>query len=286
VSGLDVRRFDEPDELITLPRVTSQVVVLGEVHVARLVHEPGWQWSRDVKPVVGTPSCVHHHQGVLLSGRMRFETDAGAERVVGPGEAYDIPPGHDGMVVGDEPAVAIEFAGVRGWGKPPENGERVVATLLVTDIVGSTAVAVRVGDAGWKELLARHGDRVRLALDRFRGFEVATTGDGFLAMFDGAARAVRCAAAVREAARQDGLQVRAGVHSGEVERQAGNLRGVAVHAVTRIAALAGPGEVLVEAAAAGLLEGSALALEDAGEHELKGLPGRRRVYRLLEEGAG
>ena len=150
----------------------------------------------------------------------------------------------------------------------------------MTDIVGSTDLAARLGDAAWKEVLGGHGDRVRRQLDRYRGLEVATTGDGFLALFDGAARAVRCAAAIRERAQDDGLQIRAGVHSGEVEPQAGNVRGIAVHAVTRIAALAQPGEVLVSAPAVGLLEGSDLELEDAGEYELRGLPGRRRVYRL------
>lgn len=281
MGALQSKRFDEPDELITLPLLTWQVVVLGEVYVARSVHEPGWRWSEHVKPVVGTPSCQHHHQGVVLSGQMEIETDAGARRQIGAGEAYEVPPGHDSWVVGDEPMVTIEFSGVRGWAKPTEAGERVVATLLVTDIVGSTAVAAELGDAAWTERLARHGDHVRVQLDRFRGFEVTTTGDGFLAMFDGAARAVRCAAAIRDGAEEEGLRIRAGVHSGEIERQADNIRGVAVHAVARIAALADPGEVLVSAPAASLLEGSDLALEDAGEHELKGLPGRRRLHRLV-----
>jgi class 3 adenylate cyclase len=278
---LQSKRFDEPDELITLPLLTWQVVVLGEVYVARSVHEPGWRWSEHVKPVVGTPSCQHHHQGVVLSGQMEIETDAGARRRIGAGEAYEVPPGHDSWVVGDEPMVTIEFTGVRGWAKPTEAGERVVATLLVTDIVGSTAVAAELGDAAWKERLARHGDMVRIQLDRFRGLEVTTTGDGFLAMFDGAARAVRCAAAIRDRAEEESLRIRAGVHSGEIERQADNIRGVAVHAVARIAALAEPGEVLVSDSAASLLEGSDLALEDAGEHELRGLPGRRRLHRLV-----
>jgi class 3 adenylate cyclase len=281
--GIVSKSFDEPDELVTQPLVTVQVVVLGEVYVARTVHQPGWSWSEHVQPVAGTTTCLHHHQGVALSGQVEVEMEGGARRIVRAGEAFDIPPGHLSRVVGDEPYVSIEFAGVRGWAKSPDAGERVVATLLVTDIVGSTDVAVRLGDAAWKELLAGHGDRVRRELDRFRGLEVATTGDGFLALFDGAARAVRCAAAIRDRAEDDGLRIRAGVHSGEVERQAGNVRGVAVHAVTRIAALAEPGEVLVSAPAVGLLEGSDLELEDAGEHELKGLPGRRRVYRL---GAG
>ena len=278
---LQSKRFDEPDELITLPLLRSEVVILGEVYLARSTHEPGWRWSEHVKPVVGTPSCQHHHMGVIVSGQMEVETDAGARRRIGAGEALEVPPGHDAWVVGDEPMVTIEFTGVRGWGKPAETGERVVATLLVTDIVDSTSVAAELGDAAWKERLARHGDRVRIQLDRFRGFEITTTGDGFLAMFDGAARAVRCAAAIRDVAAEDGLRIRAAVHSGEIERQADNVRGVAVHAVARIAALAEPGEVLVSTSAASLLEGSDLALEDAGEHELRGLAGRRRLHRLL-----
>jgi class 3 adenylate cyclase len=280
MARLQSRLFEEPDELVTLPLVTVQVVLLGEAHVARLVHQPGWSWAEHVKPVAGTPSCQHHHQGVVLEGEVEIETDTGARRILRAGEAFEVPPGHNARVIGDKPFVTIEFAGVHGWAKPAEAGERFVATLLVTDIVDSTKVAVRLGDAAWKELLARHNEGVRIQLDRFRGVEVNTTGDGFLAFFDGAARAVRCAAAIRDSALQDRLQIRAGVHSGEVERDAGNLRGVAVHAVTRIAALANPGEVLVSAPTVSLLEGGSLRLEDAGEHELKGLAGARRIYRL------
>ena len=281
MARLQSKRFDEPDELVTLPLVTVQVVLLGEAHVARLVHQPGWSWAEHVKPVAGTPSCQHHHQGVVLEGQVEIETETGARRILRAGEAFEIPPGHNARVIGEEPFVTIEFGGVHGWAKPAEAGERFVATLLVTDIVDSTKVAVRLGDATWKELLARHNEGARIQLDRFRGVEVNTTGDGILAFFDGAARAVRCAAAVRDGALRDGLQIRAGIHSGEVERDAGNLRGVAVHAVTRIAALANPGEVLVSAPTASLLEGAGLRLEDAGEHELKGLAGARRVYRLM-----
>ncbi len=281
MARLQSKRFDEPDELVTLPFVTVQVVLLGEAHVARLVHQPGWSWAEHVKPVAGTPSCQHHHQGVVLEGEVEIETDTGARRILRAGEAFEVPPGHNARVIGEEPFVTIEFGGVHGWAKPAEAGERFVATLLVTDIVDSTKVAVRLGDAAWKELLARHNEGARIQLDRFRGVEVNTTGDGILAFFDGAARAVRCAAAVRDRALRDGLQIRAGIHSGEVERDAGNLRGVAVHAVTRIATLANPSEVLLSAPTASLLEGAGLRLEDAGEHELKGLAGARRVYRLV-----
>jgi class 3 adenylate cyclase len=280
--GMTSKRFDEPDEVVTLPLAREEVVILGEVHVGRTTHQPGWSWAEHVKPVAGTPTCLFHHRGFVVSGRMQFETDDGAVRVLGPGDAFDVEPGHNARVVGDEPCVTIDFAGVRGWGKVPEVGERVVATLLVTDIVDSTAAAVRLGDVRWKALLERHDERVRLELDRFRGLEVDTTGDGFLAMFDGASRAVRCAAAIAGVAAEEGLQVRAGIHSGEVEREGRALRGVAVHAATRIAALAQPGEVLVSDAAVALVEGSSVELADAGEHDLRGLPGRRRLYRLTE----
>jgi class 3 adenylate cyclase len=281
MARLQSKRFDEPDELVTLPLVTVQVVLLGEAHVARLVHQPGWSWAEHVKPVAGTPSCQHHHQGVVLHGEVEIETDIGARRILRAGEAFEIPPGHNARVIGDEPFVTVEFGGVHGWAKPAEAGERFVATLLVTDIVDSTKVAVRLGDAAWKELLARHNEGVRIQLDRFCGVEVNTTGDGFLAFFDGAARAVRCAAAVRDGALQDGLQIRAGIHSGEVERDAGNLRGIAVHAVTRIAALANTGDVLVSAPTVSLLEGAGFRLEDAARTQGTG----RRSSRLPRSGA-
>jgi class 3 adenylate cyclase len=281
VPGLISKRFDEPDEVVALPLAREDVVILGEVHVGRTTHQPGWSWAEHVKAVAGTPSCLHHHQGFVVSGQMQFETDDGVVRILGPGDAFDVQPGHNARVVGDEPCVTIDFAGVRGWGKPPESGERVVATLLVTDIVGSTATAARLGDLRWKALLGRHNDRVRVELDRYRGLEVHTTGDGFLVMFDGASRAVRCAAAIARAAEHDDLQIRAGVHSGEVEREGRTLRGVAVHAATRIASLAEPGDVFVSDASFALLEGSSLELEDAGEHDLRGLPGQRRLYRLI-----
>ncbi len=282
MTGLMSKRFDEPDDVINVSNCTGQIVTLGEVFVGRYVYEPGWIWSLHVKPVVGTPDCRHHHQGVVLSGRMQIDMSDGARRIFGPGDVFNIPPGHDAFVVGDEACVMIMFTGVRGWAKPNTGEERVLATLLVTDIVGSTALAGRLGDVRWKEVLAQHSDRVRRELDQYRGLEIATTGDGFLAMFDGTARAVRCGAAICSAARLDGMEVRAGVHVGEVERHADNLRGMAVHVASRIASLAGAGEVFVSATAATLLEGAGLALTDAGEHELKGVEGRRRVFRLAE----
>ncbi|HSL30817.1 MAG TPA: adenylate/guanylate cyclase domain-containing protein [Anaerolineales bacterium] len=282
---LQSKRFDEPDEFISHPRLQGQIVLLGETYVGRYIHHPGWRWSTDMKPLVGTPSCQYHHQGVVVSGYMQVTTAEGAQRVLGPGEAFDIPPGHDARVLGEEPFVSIEFLGVRDWARPRTSEERVLATLLFTDIVGSTAIAARLGDAAWKQLLTRHFDRVRLELDRFRGYELKTTGDGFLAMFDGTVRAVHCATAICKAAGRDGLEVRAGVHSGEVERYVDKVEGVAVHVAARIMALAGPGEVWLSASTASLLEGADMSLLDLGEHELKGLEGRRRLYRLSGDSA-
>ena len=175
--------------------------------------------------------------------------------------------------------VEVEYAGGRGWASPPSTSASSRLSSLPTSSVRLRSRRIWATRRG-RSASDATPTGVRLELDRFRGFEIATTGDGFLAMFDGAARAVRCAAAIRHVARADGLEVRAGVHSGEVERDGANLRGVAVHAATRIAALAQPGEVLVSEGAAALLEGSGIPLEEAGEHELNGLVGRRRLYRL------
>ena len=277
---ISARSIDEPDEVVSGPRVAKRIVTVGKTAIARVECRPGWRWSKDIKPTAKTASCQHHHQGIVLSGRLHVASDEGGERVIGAGDAFDILPGHDASVLGDESCVMIEFQSARDWGKPPESGERVLATLVVTDIVGSTAAVARLGDVAWKGLLARYYDSVRRELGSFRGIEVDASGDGFLAMFDGAARAIRCTASIREAARQNGIEVRAGVHSGEVERHGEHLRGVAVHIAARIAALAQPGEILLSTSTTAILEGSGLNFFDAGEHELKGLAERRRLFRL------
>lgn len=274
------KSFEEPDEVVKHPNLEGQVVVLGELYVGRYTHKPGWCWSKDIGPLLGTPSCQYHHQGFVLSGRAIITTDEGAQRTLGPGVVFDIPPGHDAYVLGDEPLVTIEFKGARDWARPRVSGERVLATLLFTDIVGSTAIANSVGDQAWKELLERHYERVRVELDRYRGYEIKTTGDGFLALFDGTARAVRCGEAICRVARKDGIEVRVGVHTGEVERHIDTVHGVAVHAAARIMSHAGPGEVFLSASTIALLEGSGMSFDYAGEFELKGLDGWRQLYRL------
>jgi class 3 adenylate cyclase/dienelactone hydrolase len=163
--------------------------------------------------------------------------------------------------------------------RPALTTDRILATLLFTDLVGSTDRARTLGDHAWAALLARHNELVRRELERFSGEEVDTAGDGFLALFNGPARAIRCAVAIRNALRGLGLDVRAGVHTGEVERRRGDKpRGIAVHLGARIAAVAGPGDVLVSATTRDLVAGSGLAFRDVGEHELKGFDEQRRLY--------
>jgi class 3 adenylate cyclase len=160
--------------------------------------------------------------------------------------------------------------------------DRVLATVLFTDIVGSTERANELGDRAWGELLERHHAVVRAMLGRYRGTEMDTAGDGFLATFDGPARAIRCAGAIVDAMRPLGLEVRAGIHTGEVSHSGSGVRGIAVHIGARVGAKAGASEVLVSQTVKDLVAGSGLVFEDAGEHELKGVPDRWRLYRVLE----
>jgi class 3 adenylate cyclase len=159
--------------------------------------------------------------------------------------------------------------------------DRVLASVLFTDIVGSTDRAAALGDTAWKELLAAHDRILRAELQRFCGLERGTAGDGFFATFDGPARAVRCAGAIAAALQPLQLEIRVGVHAGEVEIEGDDVRGIAVHIGARVAALAGASEILVSSTVKELVAGSGLVFEDAGEHELKGVPDRWRLYRVV-----
>jgi class 3 adenylate cyclase len=273
--------FAQPDQARTFPNGKIDVIQLGEVAVGRFVMQPGWRWSTDVAPIAGTRSCQHRHLGYTISGSLRVRTDDGTEMVIQPGDAYEIPPGHDAWVEGDEAWDSVEFTSARTFAVSPEDlGERTLATILFSDIVDSTSTLERLGDRAWAELLHEHNLRIRAAIDQFRGREMATLGDGFLALFDGPARAVRAAAAMDQAVADLGLRLRVGIHTGELEIVGGQARGVAVHTAARVASLAGPGEVLVSATTHDLLDGSELSFDHHGEHELKGLRGRRALFAL------
>jgi class 3 adenylate cyclase len=278
---LQRRRFDQASDVRRVPRGRIEVVELDDVVVGQLTYEPGWRWSVDMKPLAGTDACQYHHLGISLSGRARALMPDGTELEIGPGDIFEIPPGHDAWVVGDEPWVSVDFEAMRTYGKPPDIGdERVLASILFTDIVGSTRRAVELGDARWRDLVAEHNRKADLAVDRHRGQVLESTGDGILAQFDTPERAIRGAAAVREAVRRLGLEIRAGIHAGEVRVSEVGVRGIAVHTAARIMGVAGPDEILVSATVMDLVDGSDLAFEDAGSYELKGLHGRRQLYRL------
>jgi class 3 adenylate cyclase len=276
-----------PDESVRLPGVEEDLVHVGDEIVARIVQQPGWRWSNDMRAVAGGQWCETHHVGVTLSGRQGAVLRDGTVLEFGPDDVYDIPAGHDGYTIGDEPCVMIEWSGPRTWaGRNVRFLDRALVTLLVTDIVGSTAVLAQIGDTAWRELLGRHLERSRAELDQFRGTEVNFAGDGLLATFDGPARAIGCALAIRDAALADQLHVRAAVHVGEVELVSDGVRGLAVHEAVRIAAAAGPDEILVSQTTRDLAVGAGLMFEDRGLHVLKGIPDERRLYAFASPSDG
>ncbi len=280
---LQARSFSAPDDVRTMTRVRFETVGLDDASVGHCRFEPGWRWSTDMGPLVGVSSCPIRHLGYSMSGTVRIVMDDGQTLDVGPDTVFDIPPGHDKWVIGDEPWVTIEWgASGRALGAAMnERGARSLATVLFTDIVDSTAKLQELGDAAWRDLLATHNARLREQLNVARGREVKTTGDGLLAVFDSPTRAALCAVEMTRSVRALGLEIRIGLHTGEVELVGDDVRGIAVHTAARVLALAGPSEVLVSATTADLLEGSGVVLEDAGVHELKGLPGSRQLFRLV-----
>ena len=269
-----------PDVSHETPGLAISVASIGSHVVGYGVVQPGWRWSTHLQPTAGTPSCLVHHVQVFLTGRFVARMDDGEEGEFGPLDVGDIPPGHDAWVVGDEPVYILDFAGHSDAIGMPREHERIVTTLLMTDIVDSTATASRLGDAAWREVLSAHNRLVRAQLLRFGGSEVNTTGDGFLATFRSAVAALRCAAAIVDAVRDAGLEIRAGVHTGEVEIMGSDIGGVSVHAGARIMALAGASEVLVSGATVGMADGSGLEFESQGAREVKGLDRAIEVYRL------
>jgi class 3 adenylate cyclase len=278
-----VKSLEKPDEILEFPKLTVRVVELGDITVGQFVNEPGWSWAECMRPTVGADWCQARHLGMVLSGRLGVQFEDGTGFEVGPQEVFDIPPGHNGWVIGDEPVVQIEWAGIRAFaGFPTGIHSRILVTLLFTDVVGSTTLAARLGNTRWRELLSRHFEAARGELERYRGREVDTTGDGLLATFAAPAPALHCAVAILAAARAEGLQIRAGVHVGEVETVGNDVRGVAVHEAARITGEAAGDEILVSEAAR-LFAGPDLVFEDRGIRILKGLGGEWRLAAFIPE---
>lgn len=231
----------------------------------------------DIRPVLGAisaPTLVVHRADDRVvdvhNGRYFADTIRSAKYLELPGQDH-------WWWVGDADAVIDEIQEfLTGRRKQPEI-ERVLKTVLFTDIVGSTEQASRLGDKRWRDVLDLHDQAIRLELDRYRGEEINTTGDGFLACFDGPARGIRCAQAIAEGARRFGLEIRAGLHTGECEMRHEDIAGIAVHVGARVAALAGAGEVYVTSTVRDLVAGSGIEFTDRGRHTLKGVPGEWQV---------
>ena len=237
---------------------------------------------RDVLPTIRVPTLILHRVGD------RDQDVGGARYMAGriPGAKYVELPGEDHLpFVGDQESILDEvdefLTGARHYYEP----DRVLATVLFTDIVGSTERAATLGDRQWRELLELHNRLVRGQLERFRGREVDTAGDGFLATFDGPARAIHCAIACRDELAHAGIHVKAGLHTGECELVDDKVRGISVHIGARVASLAAPGEVLVSSTVKDLVAGSGLEFEERGTHQFRGVPGECLFAVVVRAGA-
>jgi pimeloyl-ACP methyl ester carboxylesterase len=241
--------------------------------VLRMIHDLD---VRHVLPSIQCPVVVVQRRDdrmvTVEHGRYLAEHIPGARFVELPGAGH-------AYWSGDQDEILDEIQEFLTGAPAVAASDRVLATILFTDIVASTALAARLGDARWSEVLEDHRVLVRRELDRFRGREIDTAGDGFLATFDGPARAIRCAAAIREAVAPSGLRIRAGLHTGEIEVRAGGVAGIAVHIAARVLAEAGPGEIVVSRTVVDLVAGSGIEFVERGAHDLKGVPGRWELYR-------
>jgi class 3 adenylate cyclase/pimeloyl-ACP methyl ester carboxylesterase len=232
----------------------------------------------EVLPLIRVPTTVMHRSEAggwgVQSGRYLADHITGARFVELPGADFMPHLGEQDPLFAELERFLADVV----EGKAEVETDRVLATVLFTDIVGSSEKAASLGDRAWRELLERHHALVRSQLSRFRGVEVDTAGDGFFASFDGPARAIRCACAIVETVPELGLEVRAGLHTGECELANGKVTGIAVHTGARVASLAQPEEVLVSSTVKDLVAGSEIAFEDRGSHELRGIPGEWRLY--------
>jgi pimeloyl-ACP methyl ester carboxylesterase len=274
------REWAEPDvEPHVIEQMTELMRLSGSPGAWRALMEMNAEIDvRGVLPSIRVPTLVLHrrHDHIPIDGaRWMAQRIPGARFVEHPGGPH-IPFYGDWQRIVDE--MARFLVPICTAPEPPPEPDVVLATILFTDIVGSTARAAEIGDRAWRELLEQHHARIRQQLARYRGVELDTAGDGFFARFDGPARAIRCASAIRETLHDLDLEVRAGLHTGECELLDGKVAGIAVSIGARVAAQARPGEVLVSQTVKDLVAGSGLVFQDRGAAELKGVPGEWRLY--------
>ena len=255
-----LRRSASPGAAVALLRMNSQIDV------------------RAVLPTIRVPTLVLQRIG---DRDVNVEEGRWIARQI-PGAKYVELPGDEHLIwAGDVDAVVDEVEEFLTGTRPLHDADRVLATVLFTDIAGSTERAAELGDRRWREVLEEHHTRVRRQLEHFRGREVDTAGDGFLATFDGPARAIRAACAIRDSIRELGMEIRAGLHTGECQLMQDKVGGIAVHTGARVADAAGPGEVFVSNTVRDLVSGSGITFEERGEHELRGV-GSWRLYSVVD----
>ena len=246
--------------------------------IVRLIYESD---VRDVLPAIRVPTLVIHRRDAIAFG---IEHGRYLSKHIPDARLVEMP-GPDNLIwAGDLEAMVAEIQAFVTGVRPAPEPRRVLLTVLFTDIVGSTERAAQLGDVRWQGLLDDHNRVVRRQLERFGGNEVKVIGDGFLATFDGPARAVRCAIAIRDDVKDLGLEIRAGIHIGEIEVLPDDIAGLAVHLGARVSALAGPGEVLVSSTVKDLVVGSGIVFDDRGSHFLKGVPGEWRLFAVVASG--
>ena len=274
VRALGMRDDDEVEAFIDYIRYGTSPGMLAALY--RMNKEID---VRHVLPAVGVPALVLHGSEDQI---VPAEAGAYTARRIRSARFVEMPGmGHLALGASARMQAEVERFLTDVWqagGWEDTEPDRMLATVLFTDIVGSTAKAVELGDRRWRELLERHNTLVRRQLLRFRGREIDTAGDGFFATFDGPARAIRCACAITGGVRELGLSVRAGLHTGECEIADSNVAGIAVHTGARVAAQAGAGEVLVSSTVKDLVAGSGIEFTDRGAHQLKGIPGQWRLF--------
>jgi class 3 adenylate cyclase len=276
LQGLAPSEADDPDFLAWYSKLERLAASPNQI---RLLQKLIGEYDvRDVLATIRVPTLVMHRRDDSLIDPRHSQYIA--DRI--PGAKLVMLEGSDNlMVAGDSDAILDEIEEFLTGTRQERAPDRVLATVLFTDIVGSTKRAGELGDRRWSDLLQRHDELVRRQLDRWQGKEIKTTGDGFLATFDGPARAIRCAKSIAYEVNSLGIAIRAGLHTGECEMRGTDVAGMAVHIGARVGALAGPGEVLVSNTVKDLVVGSGIDFADGGEHELKGVPGEWRVYRVV-----
>ena len=280
------KSVDDPDEVVEFPNMHTEIVHLGDLTVGRMVNQPGWRWSNDVRPTVGGEWCQVRHVGFMISGGLGLDFPDGSSVVFGPGDVFDIPPGHDGYTVGDEPIVQIEWSGLRHWAGLGGARNRVLGTMLFVDVVSSTEAATRLGDAAWRDLLSEYFEAMRggaRALRRPRGEDHGGRDARHVRRVGPRGPMCGCGPAASPAS----TTCRCGSASTSARSRSSATTCAGSPSTRRHASWPppAPDEIVVSELARMLAGAAGLAFEDRGTRELKGLDGEWRLAAVVEVAA-